>query len=554
MRIKPNISFRILLIITFTGISFLILFFSVIFLQKRQAGIIAQKSEESFKNEITLLINADSKRLKQIVFDYTYWDDFVTAIKNNPDSSWLEENITTILSSYNYDYVAVYDKSKNLIFEKSTKDFSNIIPDSCLTILNKKHLHNFHMVTDSGIFDIASASVHPSFDVERTQTQPSGYLYVGNYWDPDYIKTLSEITRSSVNHQFDSSFVKTKGDLVARYDLTGWNGEVAGSVWLHRKDAIYDLYNSSWVTLLLVLVVSISFIWLIIRYSLRRWVLKPLILIESILKTESTTGVSELKLSYGEFGGIGELFEKYITQKRELKEAKEAAEKADMLKTKFLANISHEIRTPLNGIVGFSELLKDPSLSDEQRIEYINIILSNGNKMISLIGDLISISKIESGHEVITETSIPLKAVFEHINYSYVLEAKKKGLNLKYPVGDNPHTICTDINKLNTILSNLVNNAIKYSQRGTIELGYNIKEEEILFYVKDQGIGINPKIIGQIFERFIQGDTSLKKSYDGVGLGLAIAKANVMLLGGKIWVESEPDKGSTFFFTLPYKA
>lgn len=239
---------------------------------------------------------------------------------------------------------------------------------------------------------------------------------------------------------------------------------------------------------------------------------------------------------------------------KELTIAKEHAEESDHLKTAFLANMSHEIRTPMNGILGFAGLLKEPNLTGEEQQKYIQIIEKSGARMLNIINDIISISKIESG---LMDVNISESNINEQIEYIYTFfkpEVEGKGMQLlfKNPLPFSKAIIKTDREKLFAIFTNLVKNAIKYSEQGSIEFGYNKKGEYLEFYVKDSGIGIDSNRQKAIFERFIQADISDSHAYQGAGLGLSISKAYVEMLGGKLWVESEKGKGSTFYFTIPY--
>ena len=251
-----------------------------------------------------------------------------------------------------------------------------------------------------------------------------------------------------------------------------------------------------------------------------------------------------------------------ITERKKILEelvaAKEHAEESDRLKSAFLANMSHEIRTPMNGILGFSELLKEPGLTGEEQQEYIRIIQKSGVRMLNIINQIVDISKIEAG---LMTLDIKESNINEQIEYIYTFfkpEAETKGIKLSFrntlPAKD--AIIQTDREKLYAILTNLIKNAIKYTMVGFIEFGYKIVETQCIaslqFYVKDTGIGVPKDRQEAIFERFIQADIEDRMAYQGAGLGLAITKAYVEMLGGKIGVESEEGIGSTFYFTLPY--
>jgi len=249
--------------------------------------------------------------------------------------------------------------------------------------------------------------------------------------------------------------------------------------------------------------------------------------------------------------------ELFIQQTNEqLKIAKEKAEESDRLKTAFLANISHEIRTPMNGILGFSELLKEPGLNSSKQQEYIRIIEKSGARMLNILNDIVDISKIEAGLMKIELNKSNIIEQIEFICTFFKPEVDAKGIKLlfKNPLYEKEAIIITDREKLYAILTNLVKNAIKYTEEGEIELGYIKKGETLEFYIRDTGIGIPKDRQVAIFERFVQADFVDKMARQGAGLGLSITKAYVEMLGGKIRVESQEGIGSVFYFTLPYNA
>ncbi len=234
---------------------------------------------------------------------------------------------------------------------------------------------------------------------------------------------------------------------------------------------------------------------------------------------------------------------------KELEKAKEKAEESEKLKSAFLANMSHEIRTPMNSILGFAQMLKKPALSDTKQRRYIKIIDQSGRRMLNTINDLVDIAKIEANQMKITTTEFEVHEEMIYLHNLFSPEAQQKKLKLKLvnPL-DNSLKIKTDKEKLEAVLINLIKNAIKYTDEGYIEFGYKTHANEIMFFVKDTGIGIDPKRHKAIFERFVQADIEDKEVREGTGLGLAITKAYVEMLGGEIRVASEPDKGSTFSF------
>jgi len=238
----------------------------------------------------------------------------------------------------------------------------------------------------------------------------------------------------------------------------------------------------------------------------------------------------------------------------ELKQAKIKAEEADKLKSAFLANMSHEIRTPMNAIIGFADLLSQANLDDSERTDYLNIIKNSGDNLLNLIDDIIDLSKIEVEKVKIQKINFTVREVMLDL-LSKFNQKKQACIELIYDNQEKDYdvSIYTDPNRYKQIMNNLLDNALKFTDSGFINFGYNIEDKKIEFYVKDTGIGISKDKQGIIFDRFRKVEDNNAKLYRGTGLGLTISKMLTELLDGVMSVESQLKKGSHFKFSLPYK-
>lgn len=243
-----------------------------------------------------------------------------------------------------------------------------------------------------------------------------------------------------------------------------------------------------------------------------------------------------------------------IRKEQKLILAKEKAEESDRLKSSFLANMSHEIRTPMNGIFGFLTLLKEPDLSEENKQAYINILTQSGQRLLDTINDIIEISKIEAGEATIKMSVVSMSELMAYYHGFFKQQTDQKGIEyiISNKLPEDISFFLTDRIKLDSIITNLLKNSIKFTSEGFVKFGCYLEDSGLVFYVEDSGIGIPPERHDLIYDRFVQADLSSTRPHEGSGLGLSIVRAYINQLKGKIWMESEPGKGSCFSFSIPF--
>lgn len=529
----------------------LILVASLYYYMKIQEKEIYETSNKIYKNEINSLLKLDSENSTSLVVEITYWDEFVDFVKTK-DVKWFNTSVANILDNYKADYVCVYDNQSEFITKVSSPKIKTLqfIPKESIEKILKKKVDKFYLKIPEGVVEIYGATIHPSNDPYKNKTKPSGCFFMARLLDNEYFANFEKISTSNIEF-YEKPVLKTK----AVYFVLPLKNhkEIIVEQLLFKRSYNIDF----WITKFILIVITIAIIlsWFIYYYYANKWSKLPLSFIKKILKTGDTGSIQSLKNIKGEFRYIGKLFEENQAKTKELEIAKNKAEESDKLKSAFLMNLSHEIRTPMNAILGFSDLLSHQNLSEADRKEYIKVIQQSGKNLLEIIDDLVEMSKIDSQIIKPNLQAFDLDELVHQLFNSYekLYSNDKVAFKLNRPSQKISHNIISDKVKLGEVITNLLNNAYKFTEEGFIILDYTLdeKNKSITFSVKDSGIGIPTDFQENVFKRFSKINSKEISANEGLGLGLAISKAYVEMLGGQISFNSQEGIGSTFYFSIP---
>ncbi|MCL9808430.1 response regulator [Flavobacterium luminosum] len=553
---RLSIYSKLLLLIFFSTTSFILLFLYLFYYTLKQEKEVYTMTQKQLNDEVNSLMKLNSESHYSTLIDVTYWDALVDFTQTK-DQKWFDKHVGNIINMYFVEYIGIYDLQGNEIGKKYKPELKHpirFINKPLLNYVYQKRTTKFYVKLPEGYAEVFMATIHPGNDPTKMKSKPSGFFVMARLLNQEYINRLEEISTSKVSFSylekeklFYDNFIK------GIYTLKSWNGEKIGVLAFERK--FFVNFKATERILAIILIFFILFL-IVYVFFLRRWVSTPLYLITQILEAGNKKAIKRLKSSPGEFSKIGNLFEETFSQRKQLEKAKAKAEESDQLKTAFLTNLSHEIRTPMNAIIGFSELLKENGLEESEKQNYIKIINKSGVNLVSIIDDLIEMSKIDANQIRPNISSVDLESCMQELYKSIAITiSKDKNIDFKWIEANPPITskVLLDETKFKQILTNLLTNAIKFTNQGFVEFGYHLNSEklQIDFFVRDSGLGIAQDHQPFIFDRFRRVDNDYSIKEGGLGLGLAITKAYVQLLDGTIELESELDQGSLFTFSIP---
>ena len=552
-KFRNSTYFKVITLLSIVFLGLLLIVVSLYFYMRIQEKEIFKNSKELYENEINSLLKLNSESYTAVVNDATYWDEFVDFTKTK-DLEWFNTSIAILIDTYNVEHLSTYSAEGEFITKVSTQKIKtkNFIPKDVFKRIKEKKSEKFYLRIPEGIIEVYGASIHPSNDPFKNKTKPSGYFFMVRLLDRNYFSNIEEICSSKIKfYEGNEIALKTVFTTIPLQDI---NKKEVAVLYFKRS---YNIDFSITKSILAVMVIALLLAWTIFLFYANKWSRLPLSLIKKILKKSEISDIEQLKSIKGEFRYMGNLFEENLIQKTELISSKIKAEESDKLKSAFLMNLSHEIRTPMNAIVGFSDLLLDEKITEAEKHEYVRIVQYNSRSLLSIVDDLIEMSKIDSdliqpNFSVVNLNNI-LNASFELAVFSN--KNPNVIVQLQEPEEKISKDIITDVVKLNQILVNLLNNALKFTEEGFVILEYSLdtNNEQIVFQVKDSGIGMPEEFKDKVFKRFNKINAKNISANEGLGLGLAISKSYVEMLGGTISLETKEGLGSTFIFTIPLK-
>lgn len=549
--LKVSTYSKVMFLLITSGICFLLLYAILFYYTYQQQKQISNNVTEQFDREIDALMELNSDSYTSIIGEVTFWDELVNFIKTK-DLKWFDDSIAYLVDTNRVDYIDVYNLNQEFITKVSTSKImsQNFIPKEIFPILYKNKIIKFNLKIPEGYVQVFGATIHPSEDPFKNKTTPKGYLFLMKLIDSKYFNNLEKISNSQISFydskkNIDSKFV------YSFFDLQNFDGKKMTSLVFKRP---MNVNFSTTRNILGIIVVGTFIGFLIFFYFARKWSKTPIKLITNVLKGD-INAIQSLKKIRGEFRYIGKLFEENHNQKLQLQKSKAKVEESDNLKSAFLMNLSHEIRTPMNAIIGFSDLLASENINEKDKNEYINIIKSSGRNLIDIIDDLVEMSRIDTNLVAPNLSNVNLENMIQATFNAVSITNNKQNLDFKLikPNNNLNKNITTDVTKLSQVLINMLDNALKFTDEGFVILDYDFDElnKKINFEIKDSGIGIPDDFKARIFKRFSKTNTHSISANEGLGLGLAISKAYIDMLGGEISVQSQEGVGTTFKFWIP---
>lgn len=551
--LKVSTYSKVVFLLTVSGISFFALFAILFYYNYQQQKQISNNVSEQFSREVDALLELNTESYTSLLGEMTFWDELVDFIETE-DITWFNSSVAYLVDTNKVDYIDAYNLDQKFVTKVSTLNVvsQDFIPKDIFPILYKNKNIKFNLKIPEGYVQVFGATIHPSEDPFKNKTKPRGYIFLIKLIDSKYFSNLEKISNSQISF-YDANKVKDSKFIYTLHDIQDVNGKKMTSL-VFKRPMNVNFSTTRNILGIIVLGTLIGFI--VFFYYARKWAKSPIKLITNVLKGD-TNSIQSLKKIRGEFRYIGKLFEENHNQKLQLQKSKAKIEESDNLKSAFLMNLSHEIRTPMNAIIGFSDLLANEEITEKDKNEYINIIKSSGRNLIDIIDDLVEMSRLDTNLVTPNLSNINLENMIQATFDAVSITNIKPDLDFKLikPNNNLNKNITTDVTKLNQILVNMLDNALKFTDEGFVILDYDFDEvnKKINFEIKDSGIGIPDDFKTRIFKRFSKTNTHSISANEGLGLGLAISKAYIDMLGGQISVQSQEGIGTTFKFWIPLK-